>query len=149
MPLDDARATSWMAGPHSSSKSSSRCVLDGVERSRGGQCVQFGAAHEAAGLVGLVELHGVDQLTGGAAPTLQVLLVVADRGAVGVQHQVAADQAGGVGQAVWVLRRCGEQQQPWCADAVGAQHYCAGRLETDVAVAVDPFRAGGAVRRRR
>ena len=89
-------------------------------------------------LVGLVELHGVDQLARRAAPAFQVLLVVADRGAVGVQHQVASRPA----PRSWPARRGAasagrQQQQPRRADAVGAQHDRAGGLELHAAVAVD------------
>src|ERR1700730_12647589 len=84
--------------------------LDGVERSGSRQRVQFGAAHEASGLVGLVKLHGVDQLPSWAAPTFEVLVVVTDGSAGGVQHEVAAYQSRRVGQAVGVLVIGREQQ---------------------------------------
>ena len=67
--------------------------LDRVERPGRRQDVHLGAAHKSARLVGLVELQRMDQLAGRAAPAFQLVVVEAERGAVGVQHQVAADQS--------------------------------------------------------
>lgn len=61
-----------------------------------------------------------------------------------MQHQVLADEAGGVGQAVGVLGGGGEQEQARGADAVGADDDRVGELSVFDAFAVDPQGALGA-----
>ena len=61
------------------------------------------AAHEPAGAVGLVELLAPDAVAR-TAIAVQRLVELAGDPRVGMEHQVLADQAGGIGEAVGEAR---------------------------------------------
>ena len=93
------------------------------------------AAHEAAGEVSFVEFLAPHRVAG-AAPAVRVLIEVAEDGAVGVEHQVAADEAGGVGDAVGELRGFAVQHDARGADGVAGHDDDVGADEAFAAVAV-------------
>jgi hypothetical protein len=108
------------------------------------------AAHEAARPIGFVEFLRDQDIAERSLPGRRDAVVEeAGDHRVGVEHQVAADQAAGIGKAVGVALGRRQQQQARRADAVGRQDHRAGRLEPHRAVAVEVACPGGAAVRSR
>ena len=99
------------------------------------------APHEIARRIGLVELLA-PQRGDRAAAAIELLVDIARDDRPGMQHQVLADQAGGVGEPVGKPRRRRVQQQARRADAVAGQDHDLGRLELLAPVGVVVDRAG-------
>ena len=80
------------------------------------------AAHEAAALVGLVELQRVDARADVAAPRLERLAEDAGRDRERVHHQAPPDEAARVREPVRELRAGRQEQESRAADGVRGQH---------------------------
>jgi hypothetical protein len=97
------------------------------------------AAHEPPGGVGVVELLAHETAAGRTLVALEGLLEDSRHHRVGVEHEVAADEAARVGEPVRELLRARVQQKPRRADAVARHHHHLGALSVlhPVGVVVD------------
>src|SRR5262249_17740059 len=80
------------------------------------------AAHEAARAIGFVELLAHDAAARRPAVPADGLIKDPHHHAVGMEHQILADETAAVGEPVGEQRRARVQQQPRRADAVARQH---------------------------
>ena len=94
------------------------------------------SAHEAAGEVGLVELLGYEVCAQRPHVAVDAFVERAEEDGVRVEHQVLADEAGRVGDAVGELGRAGVEHQARSADSVAGENHSVRLLLLDVAVGV-------------
>ena len=100
------------------------------------------AAHEVACRIGLVELLA-PQHRHRRAVAVHLLIDIAAHLRPGMQHQVPADLAAGIGQPVGKPAGGGVQQQARRADAVAGQDHHFRRLEPFHTIGIVVDRAGG------
>ena len=100
------------------------------------------AAHEAAAEVGFVELLAPDAVVRAAVAIHFLIEITVDLG-VRVEHEVLADKAAGIGDAVGKFRGLGVQQNARRADTVAGHDHDLGRLEHLFVIGVVIDGAGG------